>query len=675
MALISNALPHLFNGVSQQAASLRHTSQCEAQDNCFPSIATGNRKRPPTLHRAKLNGTTNPDVFVHQINRDSTQRYSVIIGNGTIEVFDIATGAAQTVLTPDGVGYLAAATPREMFTAMTVADFTFIVNKTVVTAMGAAVTGGVLTGTVQSFSALPGAPALNSIYRIEGTPESNFDDYYVIWNGSVWVEHTKPGEIYQLNAATMPYKLTKTGATQFTFQKITWADRLVGDVLSNPQPSFIGVAIKDVFFYRNRLGFIADENVVLSRSGEYFTFWAETVTAVLDSDPVDNSVSHTKVSILNSAVPFNKALMLFSGETQFQLTSGDTLTPKTAKIDPVTEFVSSSRCRPVSLGQQLFFAVETGNSTGIREYYVEQDTLSNDAADTTAHVPSYIPKNVFHLASCTAEDLVFALTLNERNAVYLYKFYWSGEEKVQSSWGRLLFATGDVVLSVEFVSNTAYFHIQRSDGIYLEVMEMGANITDADFGFTVHLDRRQELLGVYDAVNDWTTWTLGFVDASDFTVVLGTAFGVDSAGALNTTRPTTSTIRAVGNYSAGTCYVGRKYTERYRFSEQYVRDGKNVAVTTGTLKLRRMAVNYDQTAYFRAEVTPLGRSTYTYEFTGQVVGELVLGAASLKTGTFSFPVSTSNIGVVIDLVNDSYLPSRFQSAEWVGEFTLKSSRR
>jgi hypothetical protein len=123
--------------------------------------------------------------------------------------------------------------------------------------------------------------------------------------------------------------------TTWEFRKNVWDDRLVGDDISNPPPSFVGRTIRDIFYHRGRLGFISDDNVILSRAGKPFNFWNETVTAVLDSDPIDRAVSHNKVSILNYVVPFNKALMLFSDLTQFQFTGGDTLTPKTpASIRP-----------------------------------------------------------------------------------------------------------------------------------------------------------------------------------------------------------------------------------------------------------------------------------------------------------------------------------------------------
>jgi len=677
MSLVSGSIPNLFNGVSQQPAPIRHTSQCELQENCYPTIATGLRKRPPTEHIAKLRNITSTDAYVHLINRDTTERYSVIVTNGDLEVFDLNTGVAKTVSFPDGKSYLSAATPREDFALLTVADYTFVVNKTKVVVMTGATSSATLTGTVQKFSDLPGAPGVGNVYKIQGDNSNQFDDYYVIrTSANVWAETIAPSTSTTLDSSTMPHKLVRNADGTFTFSKVAWDNRLVGSDTSNPQPSFVGRTLGDVFFYRNRLGVTSDEGIVLSRVGNYFNFWAATVTAVLDTDPIDVGTSHTKVSILNHAIPFNKVLMLFSDQTQFQLTGGDPMTPKNATCDVVTEFESSEECRPVGLGPSLFFAVDRANATGIREYFVDETTVSNDASDVTAHVPSYVPKDVFKLASSSNEDVVFALTLNERNAVYVYKFYWNGDEKVQSSWGKFLFGIGDVILNCDFIKNTAYFVIQRSDGVYLESMSLKEASVDSGLSLLVHLDRRVSLTGSYDSVTKLTTWTLPYPDSGDMAVVLGGSFTSGAGSSLNISRPTSTTITARGDHSAHPCIVGKNYTMRYRFSEQYVRDGDNVALTGGVLKLRRMHLNYFNSGSFQVEVTPLARSTYTYKFTGIRLGTLqsLLGVPSISSGTFRFPLKGGNIGMQIDIVNDTYLPSIFQSAEWDGEFVVKAQR-
>lgn len=678
MGLISSVIPSLFNGVSQQPAPLRHTSQGELQENFYSSIATGLRKRPPTNHIAKLRAVASADVHIHLINRDATERYIVIVHNGDLEVFDLATGAAKTITFPDGKSYLTVDKPREDFALMTVADYTFVVNKTVITAMSAITSAATLTGTVQRFSDLPTTGLVTGqVYKIQGDNTNQFDDYYVVRSAAnVWVETIAPSTQTGFNALSMPHRLTRNADGTFTFAKLTWDNRLVGSDTSNPIPSFIGRSLSGIYFHRNRLGFISDENIIMSRSGEYFNFWAQSVTAVLDTDPIDVATAHTKVSNLNYVLPFNKALLMFSDQTQFQITGGDILTPKTANSEVVTEFESSSICEPASLGNSLFFAVERGEATGVREYFIDDTTISNDASDVTAHVPSYLPKRVFNLAASSNDNVVFALTLEERNAVYVYKLYWDATEKVQSAWFKFTFSSGDVILDCGLITNTVYFVIQRADGIYLESMSLQEAAMDTGLSFQVYLDRKVSLTGTYSSVTGKTTWTLPYPESAHMSVILGPLFTSGAGSRLNATQATSTTITAKGDYSAHPCIVGRNYTARYRFSEQYVRDGNKVAMTGGVLKMRRMHLTYSNSGQFTIEVTPKARETYSYPFTGISMGTLqaLIGTPTITSGTFTFPVRTSNLGVTIDIVNDSYLPSTFQSAEWDAEFVMKAHR-
>lgn len=88
-----------------------------------------------------------------------------------------------------------------------------------------------------------------------------------------------------------------------------------------------------------------------------------------------------------------------------------------------------------------------------------------------------------------------------------------------------------------------------------------------------------------------------------------------------------------------------------------------------------MTINYASSGYFRAEVTPAQRDTYTYPFTGRTVGGNVpLGQPGIATGSFKFPIMANNMRVKTELVNDSPLPSRFLNAEWEAQYTVRTQR-
>jgi len=90
-----------------------------------------------------------------------------------------------------------------------------------------------------------------------------------------------------------------------------------------------------------------------------------------------------------------------------------------------------------------------------------------------------------------------------------------------------------------------------------------------------------------------------------------------------------------------------------------------------------MAVVYYDTGFFKVSVEPRGRNVSTLVFTGRVVGSSnnTINRLPIETGTFKFPVLAKSDLVGITIESDSFLPCAFQSAEWEGYYTLRSTRQ
>ena len=778
MALISQSIPKLFNGISQQTAALRLSSQAELQENAYSTVVDGLLKRPPTVHKGKLNvpySLTN--AYTKLVSYSASDRYVIVITNGAIKVFDLD-GNEKTVLTPDGTAYLNSAIPNQGFSVVTVADYTFIVNKDKVVAMDATVdpaeppvafvwvktgvqdqtytvevggntvsytTGGAadpnswktttivnslktdinalvgytavtegsvikitkddsgdfdfktydswgdqamlgIKGSVQDMKDLPSKFWEGSTITVEGVAEDNnpFDNLYVHWvrgtNTGTWKETVKPGLQNIIDKTTMPHTLINNGDGTFTFKAATWDDRKIGDEELNPEPSFVGNTINDVFFYKNRLGFLSEENVILSRAGAYFNFWSETVSDILDSDPIDVSASNTKVSILIHALPFDESLLLFSHQAQFKLSHDDVVSPSSVSIDVTTQFESSLKSKPVGAGSNLYFVVEKGKYSGVREYYVETEVVSSDAADITAWVPHFIPANVFKLTASSNEDLLLLISSDAPNEIYLYKYYVHNNEKVQQSWSKWVFSTEDTIVGIDIIDTEIVLLVQRSDDAYIEKLDVQSGLIETGMKFQVYLDRKVQLTGVYDLPSDTTTWTLPYATSEAVEVVLTSDWGASTARSLTVQQPTSTTVTAAGDFSGGSVFVGVPYIMRYRFSEQFVKDRQNNPVFTCMLQMKRFILSFVDTGYFRAEVTPRYRDTFKYdynvEFKGKILGagSMILGTPVLETGSLTVPVLTNSRDAVVEIINDSYMPCQFQSAEWEAMYVSRNQR-
>jgi len=154
MSLITQDIPTLTNGVSQQPDVLRLPSQANGQLNCQSSVIYGLTRRAPTRHIAKVSDGSFDSAFFHIINRDSTERYAVVITDGDIKAFDLITGVARLVDAPLGKAYLTASNPRASFKAVTAADYTFIVNRSSIAGMTAETSPAVLPEALLSFYAV-----------------------------------------------------------------------------------------------------------------------------------------------------------------------------------------------------------------------------------------------------------------------------------------------------------------------------------------------------------------------------------------------------------------------------------------------------------------------------------------------------------------------------------------
>ena len=118
-----------------------------------------------------------------------------------------------------------------------------------------------------------------------------------------------------------------------------WDDALVGDDVTNPEPSFVGKQINKMLFFRNRFAILADENIVMSRPGDFTNFFAKSAIQLIASDPIDIAASSEYPAILFDGIQTNTGLILFSKNQQFMLTTdSDVFSPTTAKINALSTY-------------------------------------------------------------------------------------------------------------------------------------------------------------------------------------------------------------------------------------------------------------------------------------------------------------------------------------------------
>ncbi|MEB3320175.1 MAG: hypothetical protein VKI63_04465 [Cyanobium sp.] len=581
-----------------------------------------------------------------------------------------------------------------------------------------------ITNSVQTFQELPTIAPNGYQVQIVGDPSNKFDGYYVqfkvrtgagTFGEGAWEETVAPGVQYKLDPATMPHVLVRlsngqfyfgpaNGSTQSGTKIASWGERTAGDYETAPDPGFVGFAIQDVFVYKNRLGFLADENIILSRTREFFEFFPETVTTILDTDPIDLTASNNRVSVLRYAIPYQDELIIFSDQLQFRFNAAETvLTPSTAQITVLTQYEIDPDCRPLPVQGTIIFCQTNGQWTQFREFSVRGagTALVADASDLTSYVSSYVPADVFKLTANDTGNAWFAISDKDgfEDRIYVYKYFYrntgGGAERVQSSWSYWQFGGADRVLQFLCVQEVMYLLMQYGSEVWLEKMLVADRLSDVTPNpYPLLVDRRvstttetpaaiRVAAGVYDPVAKTTTWTLPYTIKALTQAWSGYA-ATTNGGVLLGSASSGNQIVANGNWSAAPVFFGERYGFVYRFTRFKVYKeigGGKAAANVERTQVRHARLRYHQTNYFEAWVMAERRDKAVYKFDGTVLrsrnsqlGSAMPGGFDPETnryfeGVFQIPIASKGENCIVEIHNDTIHPCKFSTCEWVGLVT------
>lgn len=789
MSLVSQSIKNLKGGISQQPDILRFPEQGAQQVNGWSSETEGLQKRPPMVYTkalgdsAYLGGTP----FIHLINRDADEKYYAVFTGNDVKVFDMF--GTQYEVRGDR-SYITVPSPRSDLRMVTVADYTFIVNRRVPVAINPALTNGgtfnekadalinvrggqygraltvVLNGVtvehqlppgdnakddppkvdaqniaealakllreahsgwtfdvgtgyihikapagstisslqtkdgyadqlinpvthfVQSFARLPLNAPDGYIVKIVGDTSKSADQYYVKYDVTqkVWKETVGWNVTYALQYNTMPWTLVRAADGKFDLKYHEWANRKAGDDDTNPHPSLVDQRINDVFFYRNRLGFLCGENIVLSRTSKYFDLYPPSVAATTDDDPIDAAVSHNRISTLKYAVPFSEELLLWSDEAQFVLTANGVLSSKSAELNLTTQFDVQDSARPFGIGRNIYYASERSNYTSIMRYYAVQDVSSvKNSEDMTAHVPQLIPNGVFSITGSATENFAAVLTTGQRNRIYIYKYLYLDEEIRQQAWSYWETHQDVEILAASCIGSTMYLIVRNAVNTWMATVSFKANTTDyRDEPYRLHLDNKRAYTvpaGRYNPDTGFTSINLWEIYGA--TMHKGLVSIVETDGKVSEFLPdtdwaTSPTVEVYGDITNQLVFVGFNYEFLYEFSKFLIKqkadDGSISTEDSGRLQLRRAWVNYQDSGAFTVSVTNLSR-TFSYTMAGNRVGSDRLRATRKNTGTgqYRFPVTGNALHNTVSITSYSVTPLSIIGCGWEANYMRRAS--
>ena len=548
----------------------------------------------------------------------------------------------------------------------------------------------VVSGEVTTADDLPKQCKHGMVVRVANSAKED-DDYYLQFHGlndldgeGVWEECARPGTEIRYKADTMPVQLVRDNATTFTLSTVSWEDAQVGDTAAldgtNPRASFVGKTINKMVFFRNRLVMLSDENIIMSRPGNFFNFWAKTATTFSNIDPIDISCSSEYPAIVYDAIQVNAGLLIFTKNQQFMLTTdSDILNPSTAKMNALSAYNFNYKTNPISLGTTVGFL---DNANKYSRFFEMSNILREGEPNVVEQ--SKVVSNLFakelKLISNSRENNVIFFSEEGNTKLYGYRYFNSGRDRVLQAWFSWTL-TGDI-----------QYHCMLDDSLYVvvrnnakdQLLKFSIKIDDnghfvtSGSTFPIHLDHIQETSGwTYSNGKSTKAKPIGLESSKQLV-----AF--DNSGATNLGRYAKITINGSnmeldGDWSGETFVIGYLYDMQVELPTIYMtyQSGENFrADTRSDLVVHRVKFSFGDVGLYKVTLDRDGKPQYVEEREVNSANSLNANNLTFLSQDFeTIPTYERNKNLKLTVSSEHPSPATLLSYQWEGDYNTKSYKR
>ena len=665
-------------------------------------------KASPTSHP---NVDANRAQIVIQIAANATD-YSVILtaqggSQATFTTTSASSGASSDNIA-SALQSLIDANPD--YSATQVGGTVYVTSST---AFSVEVRGGIqdssiyaVTDAISNQSLLPLQSKDGYVVRIVNSEDLDIDDMFVKFttDGNQqfgtgnWEETLEPGLKYEFNELTLPHQLVREADGKFTYSPVDWNDRLVGDDNTNPEPSFVGSTISHIFFYRNRMGFLSGQNVVLSKAGDLFNFWNTSAQTAVNDDPIDISAAGKRPAFLNYVEPTSVGLVLYATNEQFLLsTDSDILAPTSAKVNSLSAYECDANVESVSLGTSQAFISKTPLYTRLFELTDVTSEQPPLMADITNVVPEFIPESIDTMVSSPALSVV-SMGATGSTTLYQYRFLArSREERLVNCWYKWDL-TGNL-LTQFFDSSTFFTCVSNGSDVYVQSYDMTQSSEEGFLTLATgeKTDVCLDLFDInpvhsYDSADDKTIIRLPYAEVPGKqlnVVVLGGFIGDEnvlssqSVGAVLS--PTIQTdadgsfVEINGDFQGRDLIIGYNYDmsiklpQLYRYSES---GGQIKNDDVSSLILHRIKVKTGLSGPVDYKVSITGLADYTETISVTQPNQYQLNSVNMQaSSTHVVPVFQRNENLAIEIIGNTPFPVSLLGLDWEGKLNQRFYRR
>ena len=553
----------------------------------------------------------------------------------------------------------------------------------------------VMQSSVNDVTKLPNQCKHGYIVKVANSRMADEDDYYLRFDGEnnrdgngSWSECAKPGIAKSLT--NMPVVIQRTATTTFTVKQFTYQDRLVGDDVTNPLPTFVGQRINKVLFFRNRLALLSGENVITSRPGTLGTpdFFVESALTVSASDPIDISAASMFPSELFDGIEINTGLLVFSTNQQFLLSSDDTvLNPDTAKLRSVATFNYNKDIAPISLGTTVAYVDNSNKFSRFNEMANVAREGEPNVVEVSKIVPTLLPKNI-DLLTNSRENSIVLLGKTGSDVVFGYKYLNVADKRQQAAWFKWKLNNP---LVYHFIIDDEYFFLDSD--YYLQSIKLIQSDNDPstsidNVDFLLHVDNHTTVSGGnFDSATNLTTFSgvswLNTVTSPNHELVVidegGTPAPTDGQGRYAKATVSGTSFTVPGNWQGVTLTIGYLYPYQVKFPTFYAtrKEGNSSrADVNSSLVLHRIKFHFGKVGLYETKLERVGKNDYTEVYESPIMDIYNASRAPyLEEHIQTVPVYEKNTNVDVTLTSSHPAPATLRSVSWEGDFSPKYYKR
>ena len=564
----------------------------------------------------------------------------------------------------------------------------------------------VLTSEVQDVADLPNQCKNGYVVKIRNSSLDE-DDYYAKFfanNGlsgeGVWEECAKPSRLIEMDKATLPIQLQRQANGTFTLSQIDYENCLVGDQLTAPKPSFMSTTagsdtdtitttryINKMIFFRNRLVFLSDENVIMSSPGDFFNFWPKSAIAASVEDLIDISCSSEYPAVVYDGIQVNTGLVLFTKNQQFMLTTdSDVLSPLTAKINALATYNFNEKTSPVSLGTSLCFLDNAGKFTRMFEMTSVLREGEPVILEQSKVISKLFPKNI-NLIANSRENSFIAFAEKNGTTVYGYRYYTSGEKRLLQSW-----------ITWELSGNIQYL-CMLDDAIYAVVrngttdvmqrfnLKLSGDATETltvnDETYKVHLDNISSVTTAANSYNAATNKTVfskpaGYESSKQLTAYDRNTSG-NEVGFYTQITVNGSNLEIAGDWSSQTFLIGYLYDMEIEFPKFYYTQqsgDRYVTDVQSNLVIHRVKFNFGPLGLYETTLKRDGKPDYSETFESIFADSYLEGGVPIADEQeVSLPIYERNTNYTLTLKSSHPAPATLYSLAWEGDYSSRFYKR